>query len=71
MNWGEGLDNGEIVIKIDPKYFRPTEVDSLLGDAKKAKDKLGWEAKITLEELVADMISFDLKEAAQKNPPFE
>ncbi len=71
---GEGInelgrrpDNGEIVIKIDPKYFRPTEVDSLLGDAKKAKDKLGWEAKITLEELVADMISFDLKEAAKES----
>ena len=64
---GKRLDNGDIVIRIDPKYFRPAEVDSLLGNAQKAKEKLGWQAKITLEELVADMISFDLNEAAKQS----
>jgi len=43
------------IIKVDPKYFRPAEVDTLLGDASKAKKKLGWEPKITFEQLVEDM----------------
>ncbi len=71
---GEGIneigrrdDNGEIVIRIDPKYFRPAEVDSLLGDATKARDKLGWQASTTLEELVSDMINFDVKEAKKES----
>ena len=62
---GRRADNDEIVIKIDPRYFRPTEVNTLLGDATKAKIKLGWEPKVTLEELIKEMISFD-KEEAQK-----
>ena len=49
------------MVKIDPSYYRPAEVQSLLGDPSKAKIKLGWEAKSTLEELVTEMISFDLK----------
>jgi GDPmannose 4,6-dehydratase len=57
---GRRKDNGEIVVKIDPAYFRPAEVETLLGDPTKAKNKLGWEAKTTLEELVADMIKTDL-----------
>ncbi len=65
--FGKRSDNGDIVIKVDPKYFRPAEVDSLLGDAKKAKEKLGWQANTTLEELVSDMIKFDLKEAAKES----
>ena len=58
---GIRIDNGEEVVKIDPSYYRPAEVQSLLGDPSKAKIKLGWEAKSTLEELVTEMISFDLK----------
>ena len=48
-------------MNIDPKYFRPTEVDFLQGDPSKAKEKLGWEAKITLEELVEDMMNSDIE----------
>ena len=46
---------------IDPKYYRPTEVDLLLGDAKKAREKLGWEPKYDLDALVSEMVSEDLK----------
>ena len=52
---------GKEVLAIDPKYFRPTEVDLLIGDPTKAKEKLGWEPKIQLTELVEDMMSSDLK----------
>ncbi|MGM0945450.1 MAG: GDP-mannose 4,6-dehydratase [Bacteroidota bacterium] len=52
---------GDVLVKVDPKYFRPTEVELLIGDATKAKEKLGWEPKITLEELVNDMMQSDLK----------
>lgn len=60
-----GLDkaNGNTLVAIDPKYFRPTEVDILVGDASKAKEKLGWEPKVTLEELIKMMVKADLKEA--------
>ncbi len=57
---------GKDIINVDPKYFRPTEVDLLLGDATKAKEKLGWEAQITLEEMTKDMIESDLKENYQE-----
>ena len=53
---GRRADTGEIVIKIDPRYYRPTEVQELMGDASKAKNKLGWKPKITLEELVSEMV---------------
>lgn len=56
-------DNGQIVIRIDPRYFRAAEVDSLLGDASKARKKLGWEPSTTLEELVSEMVEHDIKEA--------
>ena len=69
---GEGVDEigiredtNEVVIKVDKRYFRPTEVSSLLGDSKLAKDKLGWEPKITLEEMVSEMVRAD-KADAQK-----
>jgi GDP-mannose 4,6-dehydratase len=59
---GEGLDEvgidkntGNTIIRINPKYFRPAEVETLLGDASKAKEKLGWEPKMTFKELVEDM----------------
>tara|TARA_X000000950_G_C13866076_1_gene640782 strand:+ start:635 stop:1420 length:786 start_codon:yes stop_codon:yes gene_type:complete len=59
-------DNGEIVIKIDARYYRPTEVESLLGDSTKAKEKLNWVPETTLEELISEMIEND-KEIAQKD----
>lgn len=60
-----GIDKstGNIIIAVDPKYFRPTEVDLLVGDASKARELLGWQPKITLEELVKMMVKEDLKEA--------
>ena len=66
IEWsGKGLDEvgickGNQIIKIDPRYFRPTEVENLLGDAKKAKQKLGWSPKISFEGLVKEMIEEDL-----------
>ncbi|MBB4127935.1 GDPmannose 4,6-dehydratase [Xanthomonas translucens] len=56
-------DKGNCVVAVDPLYFRPAEVETLLGDASKAKQKLGWEPKITFEELVAEMVREDLKSA--------
>jgi len=58
---GKRADTNEIVIRIDPRYFRPTEVDQLLGDASKARNKLGWQTKISLEKLVEEMIENDIK----------
>ena len=57
---GRRRDTGEIVIRVDPKYFRPSEVNTLLGNPKKASQELGWQAKTTLEELVSEMINNDL-----------
>ena len=67
IDWrGKDLDevgsfNGEVIIKVDPRYFRPTEVETLLGDASKAKEKLKWYPKISFEELVKEMVDKDLK----------
>jgi GDPmannose 4,6-dehydratase len=58
-----GLKVGDVVVKIDPRYFRPTEVQTLLGDPSKAKQKLGWTPKITTREMCAEMVSVDLAEA--------
>jgi len=70
MRWdGEGLtekgfdDTGKCIVSVDPRYFRPTEVETLLGDPSKAKAKLGWEPKITFDELVKEMVREDLKSA--------
>ena len=49
------------LVRVDPRYFRPTEVDTLLGDASKAKEKLGWEPEISFEEMVDEMVLEDLK----------
>lgn len=54
---------GNVIVRIDPRYFRPTEVETLLGDASKAKAKLGWTPKITFKELVSEMVREDLKAA--------
>ena len=60
----KGFDhNGKCIVSVDPRYFRPTEVENLLGDASKAKNKLGWQPKITFEELVQEMVREDLKSA--------
>jgi len=56
----DALKFGQTVVKVDAKYFRPTEVDLLIGDATKAKEKLGWSPKYNLQELVSDMIQSDL-----------
>ncbi|MEI8361406.1 MAG: GDP-mannose 4,6-dehydratase [bacterium] len=69
LQWqGEGVDEkgvdnatGKVIIEIDPKYFRPAEVDLLIGDATKAKNKLGWVAKTDINELVRIMVEADLK----------
>tara|TARA_Y100000589_G_C27191221_1_gene644903 strand:+ start:7 stop:909 length:903 start_codon:yes stop_codon:yes gene_type:complete len=63
---GRRADTNEIVIKIDPRYFRPTEVEELLGDPTKANRKLGWFPKISLEEMIAEMINFDREEAKKE-----
>ena len=74
INWkGKGLDeigsfNGQEIIKVDPSYFRPTEVETLLGDASKAKTKLNWAPKITFEELVKEMTEEDFKIAKNDKP---
>lgn len=57
------LNVGDVVVKIDPRYFRPTEVETLLGDPSKAKEKLGWIPEITVQEMCAEMVAADLQEA--------
>jgi len=59
----KGYSGDECIVAVDPRYFRPTEVESLLGDASKARDKLGWTPKIAFKELVAEMMREDLKSA--------
>ena len=63
---GRRADTKEIVIKVDPRYFRPTEVDYLLGDSQNAKKDLGWFPKTTLEELIKEMIDADKEEAKKE-----
>ncbi len=57
------LHVGQIIVRIDPRYFRPTEVETLLGDPSKAKQKLGWTPQITVQEMCSEMVAFDLQEA--------
>ena len=72
IEWtGEGLEelgywDNKVIIKVDPRYFRATEVETLLGDASKAKEKLGWQPKISFDKLVEEMMLSDLK-IAEKN----
>lgn len=70
LHWqGQGVEEkaydatGKCLVAVDPKYFRPTEVETLLGDPTKAREKLGWTPKTTFEELVAEMVREDLKAA--------
>ena len=64
---GKRADNGDVVVRIDPNYFRPNEVDQLLGDSKKAKEELGWSPKTSLNELISEMISYDEIEAKKES----
>ena len=64
---GIRADNNEVIIRIDKRYFRPTEVSTLLGDPTKANQKLNWKAQITLEELVSEMIKNDLLDAKKES----
>ena len=59
------LKVGDVIVKVDPKYFRPAEVETLLGDPSKAKAKLGWVPEITVEEMCAEMVAHDLDKAKQ------
>jgi len=56
---------GDVIVKVDPGYFRPSEVETLLGDPTKAKEKLGWEPVITVQEMCAEMVASDLATAKQ------
>jgi GDPmannose 4,6-dehydratase len=64
-NKAPAVKTGDVVIRIDPRYFRPAEVETLLGDPSKAKEKLGWVPKITLDEMVEEMVAHDLDKARQ------
>ena len=73
IEWeGKGLEeigkrsSGEVVVRIDPRYFRPAEVETLLGDPTKAMEKLGWTPTTTLEELVAEMVAVDVEDAKKE-----
>ena len=75
IRWkGKGIDevgyndeSKKTIIKIDPRYLRPTEVETLLGDSSKAKKELGWEAKINFKDMIKEMIRSDLEEAEKQN----
>ncbi len=64
-NKAPALKPGQIVVRIDPRYFRPTEVETLLGDPSKAKVKLGWTPEITVRQMCAEMVAADLAQAKQ------
>jgi len=57
------LTPGDVVVRVDPMYFRPAEVETLLGDPAKAKSELGWQPRISFEDMVKEMVSYDMKEA--------
>ncbi|WP_029898437.1 GDP-mannose 4,6-dehydratase [Desulfohalovibrio reitneri] len=75
IEWrGEGVEekgydrrSGKLMVEVDPRYFRPTEVETLLGDPTKAKEKLGWSPKVRFGELVAEMMRADLREAERED----
>lgn len=63
MNEKGYAQSGQCIVAVDPRYYRPTEVETLLGDPSKAKEKLGWTPQITFRELVQEMIQEDFKSA--------
>ena len=64
-NNSPALKVGDVIVQIDPRYYRPTEVETLLGDPAKAKEKLGWVPEITLDEMIVEMVANDLDQAKQ------
>ena len=64
--FSDNLKVGDIIVRVDERYYRPSEVETLLGDPSKAAIELGWEPKITLEELIEEMIVFDREEAQRE-----
>jgi GDPmannose 4,6-dehydratase len=62
-----GVKKGDIIVRVDERYFRPTEVETLLGDASKAKAELGWEPEITTKEMCIEMVENDLQEAKKNS----
>lgn len=62
-----GVKPGDVIVQVDPRYFRPAEVETLLGDPTKAHEKLGWKPETTLQEMVSEMVAKDLE--AAKNTP--
>ena len=60
---GYDSETGNLIVAVDPRYFRPTEVETLLGDPTKAKEKLGWVPEITAQEMCAEMVAEDHKAA--------
>ncbi|TKB09445.1 GDP-mannose 4,6-dehydratase [Desulforhopalus sp. IMCC35007] len=62
-NYSGAIKQGDVIVRVDSRYFRPTEVETLLGDPRKAKEKLGWEPETTFSELVAEMMRSDFEEA--------
>lgn len=65
---GVNRENGQVLVEVDPTYFRPTEVDMLIGDPSKAKQKLGWEFEYDVNALVKDMIDSDFKKLSEASP---
>ena len=67
----QGLDarDGRVLVEIDPRYFRPTETDALLGDPSKARQKLGWHHKVSFDELVREMVDSDLRDIRRDGAP--
>ena len=63
LDLSDVIEGDKLIVAVDPRYFRPTEVETLLGDPSKAKAKLGWTPQTTFEELVAEMVREDLKSA--------
>ena len=63
---GRRTDTGDVVVQIDPRYFRPAEVETLLGDPSHAREKLGWTPITTLEEMVDEMIFHDRRRHAKR-----
>ena len=62
-----GIELGDVIVRVDPRYFRPAEVEALLGDPTKAKELLGWEPEITVEEMCSEMMAYDLDQAKRRS----
>jgi GDPmannose 4,6-dehydratase len=59
--------SGDVIVRVDPRYFRPAEVETLLGDATKARERLGWQPATSFDELVREMTQVDLREARREH----